>query len=91
LLDATSLDGAPQRALMARFPDAIQVFNKSDVVGKLGLNKDAIPTVATAGSGIDRLRSAIRSIFQCEPIDANSPKCWTSRQREMLRSPSPSE
>jgi small GTP-binding protein len=84
VLDATRLDDQPQRALMARFPNAIHVFNKSDAAPELNLNKSAIPTIATTGHGIDTLRAAIRRRFHCESIDADSPKCWTPRQRELL-------
>jgi tRNA U34 5-carboxymethylaminomethyl modifying GTPase MnmE/TrmE len=69
---------------MARFPNAIHVFNKSDAAPELNLNKSAIPTIATTGHGIDTLRAAIRRRFHCESIDADSPKCWTPRQRELL-------
>jgi len=84
VFDATRADDESQRALADRFPDAIRVFNKMDAAPGLNLDGTSIPTVATTGEGIDALRLAIRRKFHCEPIDPDSAKCWTPRQRELL-------
>jgi len=83
VVDATRPSDPSQCILMDRFPDAIRVWNKSDLI-PTGITDATIQTVATTGKGMDALRSAIRRKFQCELIDVNLPKCWTARQRDML-------
>ena len=85
VMDATRLGERSQQVLAERFPDAIRVINKSDAVDSSSVDDAAIRTVATTGQGVDALRSAIRRRFQCEPIDMNARRCWTERQRSMLR------
>jgi tRNA modification GTPase len=84
VLDATRMGEPSQMELLKRFPDAIRVLNKSDGCAASAVAA-SIQTVATTGQGIDALRSAIRSHFQCEHIDLNAARCWTQRQYEMVQ------
>jgi tRNA modification GTPase len=84
VLDATRLDDPSQLALLKRFPDAILVLNKVDVIKPVA-GDDSIQIIATIGAGIDAVRSAIRRRFQCEAIDLNTARCWTERQRKFVR------
>jgi tRNA modification GTPase len=85
VLDATRLADPMQMELLQRFPDAIRVLNKTDAGIESRFDETAIPIVATTGCGIDQLRSAIRGRFDCEPVDFSTPRCWTDRQRQLLR------
>jgi tRNA modification GTPase len=84
VLDVTQpLDG--QRELMARYPEATVVINKVDLApkwheGEIG----GLRLIARSGEGVHALRRAILSTFGCEAIESDRPRCWTSRQREML-------
>jgi tRNA modification GTPase len=82
VLDPTQPMEPDQSALIARFPNAIVVINKSDR-GSLTL-AGAIQTVATAGQGIDQLRLRIATQFDCGSIDLSMPRVWTERQRKEI-------
>jgi tRNA modification GTPase len=85
VLDRTlPLTGA-QNDLIDRYPSAVRVANKADGSSAWDASTiDAIPTVATAGSGVDELRRAIRTHFACENLELAAPRIWTARQRQIV-------
>ncbi|HEX4124162.1 MAG TPA: GTPase [Tepidisphaeraceae bacterium] len=86
VLDPTQPNADEQRALLADFPDAIRILNKSDRPAEWDVSAigDAIRTVATTDEGIAAVRSAISRHFGCDAIDAARPRWWTDRQRGVL-------
>lgn len=86
VLDASRSIEGEQASLLARYPSAIHVLNKSD--RRLGWDPpspDSIHIVATTGEGIDLLRTAIVDAFCGEPTVAlYRPRCWTERQRKIV-------
>jgi tRNA modification GTPase len=84
VLDATRLNDPEQNSLLDRFPKAIRVLNKADVACVPSTSRGGIPTVGTTGDGVDAVRGAIRSVFDCEPIDQYRPRWWTEAQRQRL-------
>ena len=87
VVDASRPLDAEQSALLEQFSSAIRVVNKADKpcgwpIDQLG----GIPTIATHGIGIDLLRRQIIRHFCGEaPIEIDRPRCWTERQRELLK------
>jgi tRNA modification GTPase len=85
VLDATVPLEPEQSLLLAAYPQAICVVNKSDrppVWNVSSLN--AIHTVATTGQGVNELRRVIANHFGCVEMDLGQPRWWTDRQRSML-------
>ncbi len=82
LLDPTQAMEPDQSPLLARFPGAIVVVNKSDRGSIAGVK--AIETVATTGTGVDALRCAIAARFGCDGMDRTLPRVWTDRQRDLF-------
>jgi small GTP-binding protein len=71
--------------LLARYPCAIRVANKSDQPPMWDARcLQAIQTVATDGSGVDDLRTAIRAALGFETMELNRVRWWTERQRREL-------
>jgi small GTP-binding protein len=62
----------------------LHVLNKADRGVPPGLAYD-LATVATTGQGIDALRSLIRARLGCAELTPDAPRCWTDRQRQVLR------
>jgi small GTP-binding protein len=88
VLDPAQPTADEQRELLAEFPDAIRIINKSDRPAAWDISAiadAAIRTVATTGDGIADVRSAIARHFGCDAIDVNQPRWWTDRQREVLK------
>lgn len=87
VLDASRPLEPEQNPLLDQFPDAIRVLNKVD--RSLGGDVDriaAIRTIATIGEGVEALRRQIRvSLCGEESIEIQRPRCWTDRQREIVR------
>ena len=88
VLDASMPITAEEQRLIDAWPDAIRVWNKSDV-GSDAIPRGGISTVATTGKGVEELRMAIRKRFGCESFDHTRARWWTPRQRAAL-TPSPS-
>lgn len=88
VLDASRPLWPEQGALLAAHPQALRVINKSDRPARWSLPatgaRDALPTVATTGAGVDALRRAIAAAFGCDGIQLDKPRWWTSRQRAEL-------
>jgi small GTP-binding protein len=74
-----------QSVLLAQYPHAIRVLNKSDRTAAWGSQRvDGLPTIATTGQGIADLRDAIVEHFGCQEMNLNRPRVWTDRQRAFL-------
>lgn len=72
-----------QSTILKQHPSAIVIANKSDQPPMWDPTlHNAIPTIATRGTGIDTLRTTIRRHFSCDSIDLTRPRLWTTRQRE---------
>jgi tRNA modification GTPase len=82
VLDASAPVTAEERRLLDDHPDAIIVWNKSDVSSAGG--GPGLRTVATTGEGVDQLRVDIRRRFGCETFDETRPRWWTEHQRQSL-------
>jgi small GTP-binding protein len=65
----------------------IVVLNKFDLLRDSGfaVGGDVLCTVATTGEGIEWLRRAIRTRLGCRDLTPDRPRCWTDRQRDLLR------
>jgi small GTP-binding protein len=85
VLDQSHPLGAAQAELVDRFGGALRVANKSDLPIKWNAKSaGALPIVATNGDGIAALIQEIHARFG-QPRRAESrPRCWTSRQRQLL-------
>jgi small GTP-binding protein len=83
VLDASMPVTAEEQRLIDAYPDAIRVWNRSDVASH-GVTLEGIPTVATTGKGVDELRTAIRKRFGCASFDETRARWWTPRQRDRL-------
>ena len=83
VLDASAQMTAEERSLIAAYPDAIVVLNKSDRAAGNAM-PSGIPTVATTGDGIDELRVEIRKRFGCESFDEHRARWWTERHWNTL-------
>jgi small GTP-binding protein len=85
VLDATRPLEPDQAPLLNAYPRASIVVNKCDRSRAWEeLEKAAIHTAAITGQGVDDLRRAIAGYFGCADVDAEAPRCWTQRQREIL-------
>jgi tRNA modification GTPase len=88
VIDASRPLEGEQAALLDEYPNAIRVINKID--RPAGWNVAALgglPSIAITGEGIDALRRAVgRSFCGEEPMTVDRPRCWTERQRAILRS-----
>jgi small GTP-binding protein len=74
-----------QRALVARYPKALVVINKTDLPGVWDARPiDGVRMIATTCAGADDLRLAIRSRFDCADMSIQRPRWWTQRQRDEL-------
>ncbi len=74
------------RAILAEHPDGLVVANKADLPAAWDANAiGAIGVIATGGHGVDALRAAILRHFGCARVDPQQPRCWTDRQRAILR------
>ena len=77
VLDASRPTDDAQTALLARFPDALRVWNKVDHLATPP--HDVLSTVATTGQGVDALRTQIKAHFGLTvPYDLHPPRLWTS-------------
>jgi small GTP-binding protein len=87
VLDASRPLEGEQSTLLAMYPLAIRVVNKSDHAGIWDIaNVNGLATVATTGEGVEALRGAIvRSLCGTEQIAIDQPRCWTERQVTLLR------
>jgi tRNA modification GTPase len=87
VLDAARPLDPEQSVLVAEYPNALIVENKCDreVVWEMN-NPGTIRTVATTGVGVDVLRREILHRFGCRDYDGSRPRCWTSRQHDILLS-----
>ena len=84
VLDA-SRDLSEQMALVSQFPKALLVLNKMDRPMRwIDRFPATLGTIATSGQGVDELRMAIRRHFGCASFEADRPRWWTLRQREIL-------
>ena len=84
VLDAAG-DATDNQALLARFPHALPVINRCDLVQTVPSYAPALRTIATSGDGLPQLRQAIRRHFNC--LDSSVvPRAswWTLEQRELL-------
>jgi tRNA modification GTPase len=85
VLDPTQPSEA-QKDVLARYPRAIEVINKTDLQASWDAPSiGGIHMVATTGFGVDKLRMAIRARFDCTDMSIDRPRWWTQRQREMLQ------
>ena len=85
VLDPTHSREPDQAALERAFPEAVRVANKGDRPAMWDPG-DAIRTVATAGQGVDALRSAVRERFVgVAPFESDRARWWTQRQRLALQ------
>jgi len=86
VVDASRPLKGEQQELLDQFPGALRVLNKAD--RSLGWNDNGfieLSTVATTGQGITELRRALVKRFCGEEIiSIDQPRCWTSRQTEIL-------
>jgi tRNA modification GTPase len=87
VIDASRPLEGEQSRLLERFPSAVRVVNKVDKPWGWPIDSlSALATVATTGQGIDGLRRHIvLRLCREEPIEIDRPRCWTERQREILR------
>ena len=85
VLDATRALDPEQSPLLARYPQALLVINKSDQPTVCNVERKAVKTVATTCKGIDSLRHAMLQHFGCLNLQLDQPRCWTNRQREILK------
>ncbi|HWE97432.1 MAG TPA: GTPase [Tepidisphaeraceae bacterium] len=85
VLDASAPLDSEVSAMLAAYPRAIAVANKSDMpLAWDASSLNAIHTVATTGGGVGDLRHAIAEHFGCAEMDPGRPRWWTERQRAML-------
>lgn len=85
VLDVTRPIEPEQTAILAQYPDALVVANKSDLPATWdSASLNAVQTVATRGEGIRTLRDRIRARFGCTDLSIERPRCWTQRQRDAL-------
>jgi small GTP-binding protein len=78
------IDASAPQPPIQRGPKNLVVLNKVDRAPATVDVKADVLTVATTGQGVETLRCAIRRMFGCEDLGPDSPRCWTSRQRELL-------
>ena len=84
VLDATVPLEPDQSEMLAQFPDALRVNNKSDRPAVWDLaTVSGLPTIAITGAGIDALRAAVKARFGVD-AEIHRARCWTPRQRERL-------
>jgi len=90
VLDASQPLTPEQAAIAAKSRDGICVINKTDLIPCWNLSlPNAIHIIATAGHGLEALRSSIRATFLGNEFDPMLPRCWTARQRQILRASLP--
>jgi tRNA modification GTPase len=87
VLDASRPLEGEQARLVAAYPSALRVANKSDRASSEAVTSAAeISTVATIGKGVEDLRRAIVLRFTGgEAIRADRAYAWTRRQTDILR------
>lgn len=85
VIDPTQ-DRGEQLALANRWPDALRVINKSDLAD---WNDGGLRIVATSGTGVDQLRRKILQHFGLLDLNEQAPRCWTDRQRAVVRAGEP--
>jgi tRNA modification GTPase len=87
VLDASQPLEGEQARLIAEYPSALRVANKSDRASSEAVTSAAaISTVATTGKGLENLRQAIVLWFTGgEAIRANRAYAWTQRQADIIR------
>ncbi len=84
LLDASSPLGPGQMQVTKRYPKAIQVINKCDLLPAWDHSKiDGINLVATTGQGVDVLRAAIKTHFGIGRRPGKA-KWWSVSRRKKL-------
>jgi tRNA modification GTPase len=79
VLDASQSLGEESQRLLNAYPDAIRVWNKSDLA--IAAPREGVSTIATSGAGTDMLRKEIRKRFGLEVFDDSKPRWWTEEQR----------
>lgn len=85
VLDASRSLEPEQLRLIAQYPGAIRVINKTDQPVAWDLSQpEGIRTVATIGAGMDELRGAILRRFGCDDIEIDQVRWWTERQHQLL-------
>jgi tRNA modification GTPase len=85
VLDRSAPLGPFERDLLSAHPRSIRIANKSDQPAAWGgKSMNAIETVATKGIGIERLQRNIREHFECSDDALDRPRCWTSRQLQIV-------
>jgi len=86
VLDRSAPRTEVEAKLVSDHPIAIVVANKADQPAAWdSVELDAIDTNALSGAGIDRLRTAIRNHFGAGDDRIELPRCWTARQRAIVR------
>jgi tRNA modification GTPase len=68
------------------WPDAIDVFNKSDLIDRHLVPKDAIATIATTGQGIAEFQRQIIQRLTGPKINPGSPVALSERQKNLVQS-----
>jgi tRNA modification GTPase len=82
--DATDEDISVE--MTEAWPDAIDVFNKSDLIDRHIVPKDAIATIATTGQGIAELQTYIVQRLTGPKINPGSPVVLNERQKNLVQS-----
>lgn len=77
---------AEQSVLTSKYPNAVVVLNKADhdCPWRSSACVD-VATIANRGGGVSDLRQIIAMRFDCAAVDLSRPRCWTARQREVVR------
>lgn len=89
VLDATVDLAGGQAQLLADWPDALVVINKTDRPCRWTANsseklRQSVKVAATAGTGVDTLVQSIKSRLGCGELPLKTPACWTIRQRNLV-------
>jgi tRNA modification GTPase len=85
VLDASAPLDSEVSAMLAAYPRAVVVVNKSDMPSAWDASSlNAIHTVATTDEGVGDLRRAIAGHFGCAEMDPGRLRWWTDRQRAVL-------
>jgi tRNA modification GTPase len=84
LIDPTQ-EKSPQDELIARYPQALRISNKSDLPSRWNMS-GALQISATSGIGLAQLIKKIREHFQLNDFSITAhPRWWTERQKEILQ------
>ena len=90
VLDGARAFDAEQADVLRQNPGALVAINKSDAPAAWNVahtvGSHAIAIAAKMEAGIDTLRRRILSHLGCDDLRIDSPRCWTVRQRAILRS-----